>query len=277
MQASSRPVRRHSGRTRAWFASAPELQGRVPAALAEVVFSLEPIQRLRTLPDRETLIADWRGAPCVVKRMTGDSARERLYEMLRGRWPRSPGRREGESLRALAAAGFEVPGVLGWIEDGARSAVLMERIPHAEDLEQRLERSNAAERARDLERLARLVARLHGQGFYHRDLYLTHFVLREGSGALVMLDAGRVRRERKPRLRWFAKDLAALFHSRPSSVDAHAALRFLARYLELTGRGRPGELERWARRIEAKAHRISSHAPRYTDHATARPEAAVRS
>jgi tRNA A-37 threonylcarbamoyl transferase component Bud32 len=274
MKASPRRVRQDAGRARAWFERDQELVGRSPAALVEAVFDLEPRERLRTLPGRETFAATWRGVPCVVKRMHGDALADRLHDALHGRPRRSPGRREGESLLALAASGFEVPAVLGWLEDdGGRSAVLMERIPHAEDLEQRLARSSAAERGGELDRLARLVARLHRLGFYHRDLYLTHFVLREGSDALVLLDAGRVRRERVPRARWFAKDLAALLHSRPRSVSDPEALRFLARYLELTGRGRPDDLGRWARRVAAKASKIAAHAPRHVDPATARPRA----
>jgi len=238
------------------------------------------VRRLRTIPGRETYLAELDGRRVVVKRTSGDVPRELWYERLRGRRARSPGRREFENLRALAFAGFDVPRPLCWARDeDGRSLVAMEHVPHEEDLAQRLARADRSQRREWIARLARLVARLHGAGFYHRDLYLTHVVLRTDEPLLVLLDAGRVRRERAPRRRWFAKDLAALLHSRPAEVSDAECLRFLIAYRRaLPGRSGSGErsarraeLRSLARRVRDKARRLASHRPRFADAATHRP------
>ncbi len=265
-------TKRTPGSPRGWdgvdpFDAAPD-EG--AERLARELFELEPVRRLRSIPGRETLLARWRGVSCVVKRTRGDLTRERWYERLRGRRGRSPGQREAENLQALAAAGVVVPRALAWVVDGARSAVAMEYVEHEEDLEQRLRGADAAARATELERLAELVARVHRLGFYHRDLYLSHLVLRPGEGEeeLVLLDAGRVRRELHPRSRWFVKDLAALLHSRPPSVTNAEALRVLVRYLALRGES---DRRRWAGRVLRKAARLGAHAPRHVDSTTHSP------
>lgn len=266
-------MRLTAGRSAAGMApmTAPD-PSRRPSPAASGPLDAEPVRWLRRMPGRETFVAEGDGGrERVVKRMRGDDVRERWYALLRGRRPRSPARREAESLAELAAAGIRVPAVHGWAEDGrGTSAVAMEHVEHVEDLALRLARGDAPARAQELERLARLVARLHRLGFYHRDLYLTHVVLRAGDDALVLLDAGRVRREARPRRRWFTKDLAALLVSRPPEVTRAEALRFLRRYQELTGRPR-AELRAVARRVARKARRLAAHAPRSADPRTHRP------
>jgi len=105
------------------------------------------------------------------------------------------------------------------------------------------------------------VLRLHEKGWYHRDLYLQHFVLR--GQELVLLDVGRARRKRAVRERWFEKDLAALLHSTPRVVGARERLRFLVRYLD--ARGIEARLQRrvWLARIVRRAGRMAAHVPRH--------------
>lgn len=248
-----------------------------PRALLERLFALEPARVLRRMPGRETFA--WpAGEAFVVKRYRGEEARDFLYERLRrARRPRSPGRREWENLAALAADGFDVPRALAWAEErgalslaaarpeapGARSAVVMERIPFEASFGDHLRRIPAAARAPWLERLAVLVARLHARGWYHRDLYLHQIVVGTG-GDLVLLDVGRARRERAPRRRWHVKDLAALLSSAPTGITRAERLRFLRRYLELRGLDLSLLLP-WARLVTRKAARISAHAPKHVD------------
>jgi len=205
---------------------------------------------LRSLPGRETL-------------EVGASVLKRSTE----RWAlgRSPGAIEYQNLRDLARDGIPVPRALSWSAErtGAlrlarRSEVEMERIEHAETLRERLARAAPAERRALGERLLALVVRLHEAGWYHRDLYLQHFVLR--GEELVLLDVGRARHERAPRARWFVKDLAALLHSCPRSVPGRERLRFVARYLEARGLG--GRRE-WLRAILRREARMARHVPRH--------------
>ncbi len=238
----------------------------ITSADLEELFALTPTTFLRRMPGRETFV--WPGREGrIVKRFVGGESRDRWYERLRGRTPRSPARREAENLVALAHDGIAVPQALGWAEkdsrsggSGSRSAMVMGTVPHDRDLRACLAQAEPAEVERWLEPLARVVADLHRRGWYHRDLYLQHFVLHAETEELFLLDVGRARRESSPRRRWFVKDLAALLHSTPRAVSTDQRARFLARWLELTGFS--GRAADWTRAIQAKAKRLAAHAPR---------------
>lgn len=247
-------------------------RGAGPDGLLRELFALDPERPLRSVPGRETFA--WpgpRGPRVLVKRTVGDQPRDRWYERLHGR-RRSPGRREFDNLEGLARDGLPVPRALGWGETGdgpsAGSLVVMEWLPHTWTLREHLERDPAA-RGRWLAPLLDVVVRLHRSGWYHRDLYLHHFVVPEGSGArpLALLDVGRARKERAPRRRWFVKDLAALLHSTPETIPATTLLRFLVGYLDARGipRGIQGRSarRRWLRAIATKRRRLAAHRPRF--------------
>jgi tRNA A-37 threonylcarbamoyl transferase component Bud32 len=248
-----------------------------PAAALASLFEARPTTWLRRMPGRETFPWPDADGRAVAKRYLGDEPAEAWAALVRPGFPRSPGRREGENLLALAADGLPVPRAWAWWEEPnpaggpihrfARSAVLMERVVHRASLRD-LGREQPLEAVRAwLQPLAQLVARLHGLGWYHRDLYLQHIVLAEGEGEaprLVLLDVGRARRERSPRKRWFVKDLAALLHSTPPGIDRSARLRFLAHYARERGLGR-AERRSLARAVRLKAHRMAAHAPRHID------------
>lgn len=243
-------------------------RGAAPDGLLRELFALDPERPLRRVPGRETFA--WPGPTgprALVKRTVGDQPLDRWYERLHGR-RRSPGRREFDNLEALARDGLPVPRALGWGEAGAGpdagSLVVMEWLPHTRTLRGELERDPAA-CGSWLGPLLEVVVRLHGSGWYHRDLYLHHFVLREEPSArsLALLDVGRARKERSPRRRWFVKDLAALLHSTPETIPRATRLRFLAGYLDARGIRRRSERRRWMRDVEAKRRRLAAHRPRF--------------
>jgi hypothetical protein len=238
-----------------------------PAARAlDELEGAEPARWLRRIPGRVSFVLDLGGREVVVKRFRGDQARERWFERFSPGAVRSPGRREGENLRELTAAGFPVPRPRAWFEDGARSAVVMELVAHRATLRAALADMSAGERRAYGDEVARLVARLHDAGWYHRDLYLEHLVLapREGS-RLALLDVGRARRQAQVRRRWFVKDAAALLHSTPEVVGARERLRVLARYLDGRGVLARGARRDFARDVDRKAQRLAAHAPRFVD------------
>ena len=258
-----------------------------PAGFVARSFALDPGAFLRRMPRRETF-APTRGL--VVKRFQGDVWREWCHEWRRtwagGGERRSPARREFENLRALRALGLEVPGPIAWAEERARwrppiggagrSVLAMAEVPHAENLRQRLVREGGAG-ARDWGRsLAAFVARLHGAHWFHRDLYLQHFVVLEPRDGrerrLALFDCGRARRLEPVPLRWIVKDLAQLLHSTPACVGPRARLEFFARYRRLRGGELGLEPRRLLARIQAKARRIAAHAPRHVDPRTAGAE-----
>lgn len=229
------------------------------------IFAVEPASTLRALPGRTTFA--WPAEPAViVKRFRSGVARDLVHDLVHRRSARSCGRREAENLRELGELGLPVPRALGWCEErggwGGRSAMWMQRVEHTSTLRQLAERDPAAALERRSE-LARLVARLHVAGWYHRDLYLEHWIV--AAGRLVLLDVGRARRETTPRERWLVKDIAALLHSCPAGIRAFARLRFLALYLEARGVQDRSLRHAFARAVVAKARRIASHEPRHVD------------
>lgn len=248
------------------LAGALRLDSRASLELLRDIFEARPRATLRELAGRATF--RWPGDErVVVKRYAAREWRDLLHDLLRGR-ARSTARREADNLRELAQHGLAVPRVLGYVDEGAlgvRSAVWMEFVESDGSLAQVLERDPQRARALGAE-LAGHVARLHAQGWYHRDLYLAHWlVARQG---LVLVDVGRARREQSPRTRWFVKDLAALLHSTPSAVPPAARLRFLALYLDARGVTSHDERRSFARAVLAKAARIAAHAPRWVDRTT---------
>lgn len=226
----------------------------------------EPAECLRRARGRETFVhVSAPGArPWIVKR-----AQERDLAALAGLGRRPLAQREHENLVRLAADGLPVPRALGWTarRSGARvrSLVVMERVEHAETLRERLARADARERARWSARLGALVHELHGRGWYHRDLYLQHFVVCADPaerGELALLDVARAERRTAPRERWFVKDLAALLHSVPRVVGARERLRFVARYLDARGVTERAARRAFVARVIAKERRMAAHVPR---------------
>ena len=121
-----------------------------------------------------------------------------------------------------------------------RSAVVTLAAPGM-SLERWCERWTRADRAEFrslLLPLANLIARLHGCGYIHRDLYLSHAfydpcAARES--CLRLIDLQRVLRPNLGIRRWMVKDLAALNYSTPMRlVSTTDRVRWLKAYLGIT-------------------------------------------
>jgi tRNA A-37 threonylcarbamoyl transferase component Bud32 len=248
-----------------------------PAEMLAALFAARPAAWLRRMPLRETFAWPTPDGPLVAKRFVGDPEGSTWAALAWWAPRRSPARREAENLLQLRADGFPVPRAVAWWEEpnpagGARhafgrSAVLMQLVRHGANLRQVVERDPRDAARAWLRPLAKLVARLHDSGWYHRDLYLHHVVLAGEIGAdaqLVLLDLGRARKERSPRRRWFVKDLAALQMSTPAELGARPRLRFVAAYARARGLDR-AEARSLARAAFAKARRMAAHVPRHVD------------
>lgn len=218
---------------------------------------------LRRAPGRETRLHVAAGERRIEKRYTGGGGFEAWRERLSGSHPRSPARREYDALVELHAAGVPVPRALSCAEDGRRSTVTMTYVPHAETLDERLAIASEEERRRLGAQLLWVVLRLHLAGWYHRDLYLVHFLVRSGDAGLCLIDLGRARRDESPRERWFEKDLAALEHSAPANVTRRERLRFLAGYLDGRGEQDRAGRRRFAAGVLRRAARMARHRPKH--------------
>jgi heptose I phosphotransferase len=111
--------------------------------------------------------------------------------------------------------------------------------------------------------LASIVARIHGCGFHHQDLYLNHVLwssdATNGDPDLRIIDLGRVAYARFFRRRWILKDLAQLHYS-AAGVPGTVQMRFLRRYL---GRRLLKSDRRWIGWILWKSKRIGRHTAKH--------------
>ena len=198
-----------------------------------------------------------------VKRWDFDRLEVWLRGALKWNFPVFSGPRELDNLLALAAAGLRVPVPLA---AGERTRGLRRRsflaMRELEGTPLDAAPPPATPRARhDLVRqVAALVARLHGSGFWHKDLYLGN-VLRAPDGSLGLLDCERVEhRASGPPLRWRVKDLAALDLSATWATRADR-VRWLRAYL---GRDRlDDEARRLARAARRKSARMARHGAKW--------------
>jgi heptose I phosphotransferase len=170
----------------------------------------------------------------------------------------SRGRKEWESHLLMKRVGIPTPVPVAWGEGRGGSFFMSLACPGrtGEELAPTWDGLPWETRRRLVEELAFLVARLHGYGLYHRDLYLSHLVVEDDGIRLIDLQ----RLVERP---WFErhrriKDLAALLYSSlETPLDRTERLRFMKIYL---GGGKPGQVaRRMIRRIARKADRIAKH------------------
>ena len=150
-----------------------------------------------------------------------------------------------------------------------RSAILTAGVP-GQSLERWVIQRPDADRL-TIQRLitatADLISRLHGRGYVHRDLYLSHVFYDPAQPierSLRLIDLQRVIRPRWRFRRWMVKDLAALNFSTPSRLVSRTdRVRWLRRYLgieKLDASARRlvyrvvGKTQRIAERERAKSH-----------------------
>jgi hypothetical protein len=108
---------------------------------------------------------------------------------------------------------------------------------------------------------ASLISRLHGCGYIHRDLYLSHVFFDPSQpidGSLRLIDLQRVIQPQCCVQRWVVKDLASLNFSTPSSLVSRSdRLRWLRLYLQVEKLD--GAARRLVHRIIGKTQRIARH------------------
>lgn len=196
----------------------------------------------------------------------------RAYRGLKSPHPRyrSLAAMEWAWLHVLQQSGFPAPLPIAFGEEmrgprETRSALLIAAVP-GESLERLAPTLESRDRTRILALLnpvAELVARFHGLGLVHRDLYLAHIFADEASDSkgppsLHLIDAARIFRPGIMPRRWIAKDIAALAYSTPRAlVSTIDRARWLRSYLGTRRLGREGR--RLWYHVDGKVRRIARH------------------
>lgn len=205
------------------------------------------------------------GAVLYLKRHFRCTLREVFKSLLALRRPLSPAAAEWRSIGKLRAAGLETMEPVAYGErrrfPSLGPSFIVTAAVEGRCLEEhaRFLRGKSGEKRSIISALADCARMMHGAGLNHRDFYLSHIFIRNGSGcAVVLIDLQRVQERARGRNRWVVKDLAALSYSSPAPVVSRTdRVRFLHRYLGVRSLNAAGK--RFAKRIERKTERIRAH------------------
>jgi heptose I phosphotransferase len=187
----------------------------------------------------------------------------------------SPAKVEAQALARAAALEISVPEVVAWGErlerGGLQSFLMVKELEGRDELNlvvTRLSRELSATafarwKRKIVRELARVVARLHVNNLFHKDMYLCHaFVAADGvigeRHAVTLIDLHRLARHGCTRAYWVVKDLAQLLFSTfgVEGIDERDLLRFWCAYRRFAGAGRGALLEHF---VKAKAARYARH------------------
>jgi len=209
---------------------------------------MEKITLVRTGADRSNCVIETGGGRFHLKVHRADP----------GRRGEPPGLREWRNNLRLMRCGLPVAPPAAWGESGGRS-FFASRDEGGTPLDVVLQTGRAGDAALR-RRLAReaglLVGAFHRAGFFHRDLYACHLLLR--AGGLCFIDLQRMEDGYFPRERGRIKDLAALLYSSHALAVTNAdRMRFFRSY---KGGGRLSPRDRkLIADVSGKARRIARH------------------
>jgi hypothetical protein len=223
---------------------------RAGIASAADVWSAESIRVWRAIRERDNAVIDARH---------DDGSPVRLH-LKRDRLPgqRVGADREADGLRVLGGLGIASATLVarGRRGDDGTTFVITEDLAgyHPADA---LVRDRVVPFDRLIEPTARVAARLHAAGAFHRDLYLCHLFVDPVTLDCRPIDVARLVVNPFWARRWRVKDLAAMRHSlRELAIDTGLVERWFEAYAAAGGSSLTARLRR---AIEAKAARIARH------------------
>jgi heptose I phosphotransferase len=261
-----------------WLSS--DFRAYLPADLPETVMAIESADRLHVKQGRSTARVRFDTATGLMsvylKRHMRLSWPKRLGALLFPWRHYSPGAAEFAALNHARSLGVRVPEVVAAGETIGpwgllQSYLMVAELAEADELNlvvprlaRQLEPAEFAAWKRALvHEMARVVARLHRAGWFHKDLYLCHFFYHRGSPTgppveLTLIDLHRLAHHGIARTRWRVKDLGQLLYSSldVDGVCARDRLRFWRCYC---GMVRPRFRRIQAYLIRAKAARYLAH------------------
>lgn len=195
----------------------------------------------RELERRQTLEFELDGKIYFIKRHQGVTLREILKNLVSLRLPVVSARNEYTAIRALQQLGIKVPKVAAYgnrgllparlesflvTEDAGRHVTLEDHCRHWAQQPPGFRHKQTL-----IHKVAGIARRMHGAGICHRDFYLCHFLLLDGTDTLVLIDLHRALCKRRLGTRWVIKDLAGLYFSAmEAGLTRRDLLRFISHY-----------------------------------------------
>ena len=192
-----------------------------------------------------------------------DPGAGRIGKVSRGQ---APAQVEWQNGQRLLAEGVRIPsflcGVWTTAGDRERSAVLIQGVPGALPLDQRLAEEGFGEARRDWmeESLLPRIVEFHAKGYQHRDLYACHILVRDLEPP-VLIDLARIRHQPQLSRRRRVKDLAAFHFSLRTRLPEGYLESWILRYGREAGFG--SRAAALLASILKKSARIAAHVPRY--------------
>jgi heptose I phosphotransferase len=227
---------------------------RLPADALRDVMEIQPSDRYHGKQGRSTARVRF-DAPhgrlsVYLKRHERLSRRTGLGALLDPTGRHSPGAVEWENLECARALGVLVPDVVAVGEEigpwgRLRGFLMVAEVVDGLELHEVLPALAATREPADFARIKRrltrvvaaAVARLHGAYYFHKDLYLCHFLIDpavadDPEARPTLIDLHRLRRHRWTAFRWRCKDLAQLLFSTWGvlGIDERDRLRFWMHY-----------------------------------------------
>jgi len=200
---------------------------------------------------------------------TAPKASPNFQRLARGRTPITPAEHEWSIAVALTELGIGTFQPVAWGEAdkgtlSRPSFFITEELTGADRVEDfipqafsgPLSRADRERKHQLIRALADLARRFHGAGFFHRDFYLGHILVREpepGRFNLFLIDLQRAEQQSHPRNRWFIKDIAQAAYTAPNQqISATDQIRFFRAYRDVDRLG-PSD-RRFARRVQRRVN-----------------------
>lgn len=155
-----------------------------------------------------------------IKRHSRPPVKEYVKPLLRLTWPILGAENEWRAIHHFESAGIPTMTPVALGRNGGDSFLITESIEDCvklsdwiQTLAEDSEKQAAAPRI--FTSIGRTARRMHDAGLHHQDFYLYHLMVPRDDvhSKIVVIDLGRVRRQRKLSRRWIVKDLAQLQYS----------------------------------------------------------------
>lgn len=194
----------------------------------------------RALEGRRTLRFEHEGRGYFLKYHAGVGWKEIVKNLLQGRSAILGAENEFRAVNKLHELSVGTMNAVAYGSRGSNPAqresfIITEAIEPSLSLEELAEQwrdqpPSPMEKRRNIQRVAKMAARMHAGGVNHRDFYICHFLLTEDD-QLSIIDLHRSLIHKYVPKRWLLKDLAGLYFSAyPVTLTTRDKLRFVRDY-----------------------------------------------